>query len=214
VQISADDVSFRYSKDWAVDKFSVSLSSGIVGFQGPNGSGKSTILRLLATTLRPTRGVVLLDGRPTVTTKDRSEARRSIGYMPQDFAFYERFTVKESLSYSAWLRKISPRESEQQISRALESLGLQALSRKKMRQLSGGQRQRVGLAQAVMHEPRILILDEPTSGLDEEGRSRFLDLLNARRQRVTVISSHHRGELETLCDEVIQVRPPDREKQL
>jgi ABC-2 type transport system ATP-binding protein len=203
--LEARNLRFRYSKEWVIDDFNLTASEGIIGLTGSNGSGKSTILRLLSTALVPNRGEVLIDGAPTSTAEQRARARRHIGYMPQSFAFSGRFTVRESLQYFAWLRETPRKESHSQVAGAIELFALGPLANKKIRALSGGQRQRVGLAQSVMHDPRLLILDEPTSGLDAPGRERFLSMLTGRRDRLTLISSHYRDELEGLSDRLIEV---------
>ncbi len=170
----------------------------IHGLVGPNGAGKSTAFKILLGLLRPTGGSGRLLGRPL---GDR-EARRRLGFLPELPSYYPHLTVGELLSLARALSGVFPDVPADM--RLLEELGLGALAGRPVRRLSKGQLQRVGLAQAMVHEPELLVLDEPMSGLDPVGRALVKDRLRSERERgrTVLFSSHVLADVEALADTV------------
>jgi ABC-2 type transport system ATP-binding protein len=187
----------------AVDGLDLALGTGVHGLLGPNGAGKTTLIRTLATVLRPTDGALELFG-VSASTVDLRSVRRRIGYLPQDFGYYRRFTVREFVEYMAWLKEMPRREIPGAVQRAVERVGLTDRAGEKLRTLSGGMVRRVGIAQAIVNDPRVLLLDEPTAGLDPAQRLRLRDLLRALGTDTCVIVSTHLVEdVAAACDDVL-----------
>jgi len=200
--IDVIDLTKRYGQTLAVDRVSFSIRPGeVVGLLGPNGAGKTTILRILTGYLPPTEGTARLAGLDVV--ENSLEVRRRIGYLPETNPLYEDMAVYESLQWTAKLRRING-GSLQSIRRAIETCGLQAAVSKDVSQLSKGYRQRLGLAQALLHDPDILILDEPTSGLDPNQQTEVRQLIQKFKQKKTVLlSTHILSEAQSTCDRVL-----------
>jgi ABC-2 type transport system ATP-binding protein len=161
------------------------FAGGTLGLVGPNGSGKTTLMRILATLLPPTAGSAEVFG---VSIQDRDAVRRMLGYLPQTFGFYPQLSVLETMVYFAGLKGVSDRR---RIDTLLETVGLAARRRSRVRGLSGGLRQRLGIAVALLNDPRLLIIDEPTAGLDPEGRVDLRNLISSLPGNRTVIISSH-----------------------
>jgi ABC-2 type transport system ATP-binding protein len=168
------------------------------GLLGPNGAGKTTLMRVLATVARPDHGVVRLLG-----TDDLRAVRRQLGYLPQTFGFYPRFTAREFVEYFAWLKEVPPHRIPVAVDRALERVGLLDRADDRMKALSGGMQRRVGIAQAIVNDPRLLLLDEPTAGLDPEQRVDFRALLRELGVDTCVLVSTHLVEdVAMACERV------------
>ncbi len=185
----------------AVEKLELEVRRGeIFGLLGPNGAGKTTTVKLILGLLRPDAGEVRLCGRPP----RQPEARRRVGFLPEQPYFYQYLTVRELLDLCARLRGLGTAARRREVESALETLSLQAWAHTPIRKLSKGLVQRVGLAQALLGAPEVVILDEPMSGLDPIGRREVRDLiLGLRRQGTTVLfSSHILQDAEVLCDRV------------
>ncbi len=185
----------------AVDDLSFEIGKGqILGFLGPNGAGKSTTMKIVSCYLSPTSGTAEVCGHDILTHP--LEARRHIGYLPENNPLYLDMYVMEYLNFVASLHKIPKRA--QRISEIIELTGLGKESHKVLGALSKGYRQRVGLAQAIMHNPDILILDEPTSGLD---MNQLVDIrkliLDLGKEKTVILSTHIMQEVQALCDRVI-----------
>jgi ABC-2 type transport system ATP-binding protein len=180
---------------------SLSLREGeVLGLIGPNGAGKTTTIKMLLALLRPTRGYVEFDGMPI----SRPAARRQIGFLPEQPYFYDYLSVEETLHFYGQLCGLSRTDRNQRVSELIERLQLDQYRRRSMRQLSKGNLQRVGVAQAIVHRPRLAILDEPMSGLDPNGRKEMRDLIAGLRSEGTTVifSSHILPDAEALCDRV------------
>jgi ABC-2 type transport system ATP-binding protein len=191
-------------KRMAVDGLDLSLGVGVHGLLGPNGAGKTTLIRTLATVLRPTEGRLELLGESVGGMSQHRGVRRRIGYLPQEFGYYKRFTVREFVEYMAWLKEVPKASIPAAVQRAVERVGLADRADERMKALSGGMVRRVGIAQAIVNDPTILLLDEPTVGLDVLA-SRFLrDFVRTERSRGKAIlfSTHYLAEAELLCDRV------------
>lgn len=173
---------------------------GVFGLLGPNGAGKSTTLKLLLDLLRPTAGVAEVLGRPAGDTG----ARRRLGFLPENPTFYDYLTAEELLSYFAGLCGYRGAARATRAAAALDRVGLGADRRRPLRQYSKGMVQRVGLAQAIVHEPELVILDEPMSGLDPIGRREVRELILELRDqgRTVLFSSHILSDAELLCSAV------------
>jgi ABC-2 type transport system ATP-binding protein len=185
----------------AVDGVSLTLARGeIFGLLGPNGAGKTTTIKMILGMARPTRGEVLLDGRDP----HRPEARRRLGYLPENPCFYDHLTATEYMHLAGSLFGIESGALRRRAAALLERVGLAEHARKPLRKFSKGMTQRLGIAQALINEPTLLVLDEPMSGLDPIGRAETKQLLREERSRGATIlmSSHVLAETESICDRV------------
>jgi ABC-2 type transport system ATP-binding protein len=205
VMIYANDLSKSYGSFRALDKVSFEVRKGeVVGFLGPNGAGKSTTMRILTCFLSPTGGSAQVRGFDVFDNP--LAVRENIGYLPQRAPLYLEMTVIEYLKFAADLRNIDNATFRARAKKVVEVCGLAQVLTKEIRQLSHGYRQRVGLAQALIHDPPILILDEPTSDLDPNEKAEFLDYLKQIGQdRTVLLSTHNLGEVESACARAIIV---------
>lgn len=201
--IRVEGLSKQFGTVKAVDEVSFQVQSGeVVGLLGPNGAGKTTSLRLICGYLEADQGRVFIDERNT--SVEREKVREMIGYLPEYNPIYQDMLVYDYLQYIAEMRAIAPEDRLRRIQEMVRVCGLTEAVGKKISELSKGNRQRVGLAQAMIHDPKVLILDEPTSGLDPNQISEIRDLIKRLGQQKTVIlSSHILSEIEATCDRVI-----------
>ena len=192
MQIRIDQISKRYSKKSSVlQNVSLNIGQGVCGLIGRNGAGKSTLMRIIAGILDATSGTVYYDGQAMKSEAMRRQMQNNIGYLPQDFGFYPNLTVQDTMEYVAMLHGFSGKEKRIKSIETLEKVHLDKLARKKVRELSGGMKRRLGIAQAIVHEPEILIVDEPTTGVDPEERISIRNLLSEYAGQHTVILSTH-----------------------
>jgi len=191
----------EYGPQRAVDEISFSIGKGeIVGFLGPNGAGKSTTMKMLTCFIPPTSGHASVAGLDI--QEDSIPLRRKVGYLAEHNPLYLDMYVKEYLSFVARLHRLS--SIPDKVNRMIEITGLQREKHKPLSALSKGYRQRVGLAQAMIHDPEVLILDEPTSGLDPNQLVEIRELISSMGKDKTVLfSSHIMQEVQALCDRVI-----------
>ena len=205
MSISVKEISKHYGPQIAVDKVSFSVESGeIVGFIGPNGAGKSTTMKIITGTLPPDHGEVVIRGMPAL--EQQKEIRKIIGYLPENNPLYLEMYTREYLNYVAGLYRITGSWARERISRVVQMTGLNPESHKKIGNLSKGYRQRVGLAQALIHDPEILILDEPTSGLDPNQLVEIRNLISTiGKSKTVLLSTHILQEVEAICDRVIVI---------
>ncbi|WP_370950436.1 ABC transporter ATP-binding protein [Amycolatopsis sp. cg5] len=188
----------------AVDGLDLSLGTGVHGLLGPNGAGKTTLIRTLATVLRPTEGELSLLGASVGGRIDLRGLRRNIGYLPQEFGYYKRFTVREFVEYMAWLKEVPKNEVPGAVQRAVERVGLADRADDKLKTLSGGMVRRAGIAQAIVNDPRVLLLDEPTAGLDPAQRLKFRELLQQLGvDSCVLVSTHLVEDVAAACTDVI-----------
>jgi ABC-2 type transport system ATP-binding protein len=192
-----------YDQQKAVNNISFSVEEGeILGFLGPNGAGKSTTMKIATTFLPPTSGNILVNGIDVV--KDPLSVKKVIGYLPEHNPLYLDMYIKEYLEFIASIHGIKRGNRKNKIKEIIELTGLELEENKKIVQLSKGYRQRVGLAQAMIHDPKILILDEPTSGLDPNQIIEIRDLIkNFSKQKTVIFSSHILQEVQAMCDRVV-----------
>ena len=205
VMISTNGLTKEYAGFRALDKVSFEVKRGeIVGFLGPNGAGKSTTMRILTCFLAPSSGSARVNGFDVFDQP--LEVRQSLGYLPQRAPLYTEMTVFEYLQFASKLRAMDEMSFRKRAKEVLEVCGLARVLTKEIRELSHGYRQRVGLAQALIHNPPILILDEPTSDLDPNEKAEFLDYLrHIGKDRTVLLSTHNLGEVETACSRAIIV---------
>ena len=204
MSIEVKDLHFRYGKIVALDGVSVKLGEGAVGLLGPNGAGKSTFLRILLGFLVPERG----DGKVLDydIRRDQAMIRRSVGYMPESDCF---ISGMDAVTFTSYFGELSGMPRQEAISRAHEVLFYVGLGESRYRLLdtySAGMKQRLKLAQALVHDPKILFLDEPTSNLDPTGRAEVLELIrdiSSHKSIQVLLSSHILDDIESLCETVV-----------
>ncbi len=201
--IESKDLTKLYGREAAVDKVNFSIQRGeVVGFLGPNGAGKTTTMRMLTGYLPPTFGTAVVAGFDVVT--DSLEVRKRVGYLPETAPLYADITVLEYLQFIGGLRGLSGSALSLGIERAVESCGLGEVLGKDADELSKGFRQRVGIAQAIVHDPDILILDEPTSGLDPSQVVEVRELISALgKEKTVILSTHILSEVQAVSSRVI-----------
>ena len=200
--IAARRLSKWYGQVIGLNDVTVSIPPGISGLLGPNGAGKSTLLKLVTGQLRPSQGQVQVLGEPIW---GNPEAYRRIGYCPDHDAFYERMTGRDWLAALLGLHGFEGEPAARAAERALETVGLAAAADRKIGGYSKGMRQRIKLAQAIAHDPELLVLDEPLAGLDPLGRRRVIDVVKAwaRDGRSVVVSSHVLHEIELMTSNIL-----------
>ncbi|HZM16453.1 MAG TPA: ATP-binding cassette domain-containing protein [Candidatus Krumholzibacteria bacterium] len=201
--IEVQELTKTFGETRAVDAVSFTVRSGeILGFLGPNGAGKTTTMRVITCFLPPTGGRVLVDGLDVV---ERSlEVRHKIGYLPESAPLYLDMNVVDYLRFIAAVRRVPQAQVREKVRHAVDVCGLDEVVQKNVGQLSSGYRQRVGLAQAILHDPEILVLDEPTRGLDPNQIHEIRDLIKELgRQKTVIFSTHILQEVEVLCDRVL-----------
>ncbi|EXG80646.1 ABC transporter ATP-binding protein [Cryptosporangium arvum] len=202
--VRAESLRVRAGKHLAVDGLDLTLDTGVHGLLGPNGAGKTTLMRALATVVKPAGGTLTLLGASVDGRADLREVRRGLGYLPQQFGFYPRFTVREFVEYMAWLKEMPKAAIPDAVQRSIDRVGLTAKADAKMKTLSGGMLRRAGIAQAIVNEPQLLLLDEPTVGLDPEQRLDFRDLLrDLGRDSCVLVSTHLVEDVVAACTDVI-----------
>jgi ABC-2 type transport system ATP-binding protein len=201
--IEAHDLSRRYGSFTAVDRISFSVEEGaIVGILGPNGAGKTTTIRMITGFLPPTGGRVTVAGRDLFV--EPRQARRDIGYLPENVSLYPEMRVREYLAYRARLEGMAGRDRKKAVVETIERAMLADVADQIIGTLSKGFRQRVGLAAAILHRPRVLVLDEPTVGLDPKQIVSIRELIRELGQNATLLlSTHILPEVELLCDRVM-----------
>ena len=201
--IEVQDLTKSYGPRLAVDGISFSVPPGeILGFLGPNGAGKSTTMRILTGYLSASSGTASIAGFDVF--RNPLEVRRRIGYLPENNPLYNEMRVNDYLRFCCQLRGVEPRRRVSRVDYALDACGLGERRREIVGRLSKGLRQRVGLAQAVVHDPELLILDEPTSGLDPAQTRETRDLIVALgRDHTVILSSHILPEVSATCERVV-----------
>ncbi|MGP4066525.1 ATP-binding cassette domain-containing protein [Oceanobacillus sp. M65] len=198
--LSATHVTKKYGSHTAVDDVSFSLPEGkCIALIGPNGAGKTTILRMLSGLLSPTNGDVRLDN-----IVNHVDYRKFIGYLPQYPVFYNWMTGREFLIYSGQLSLLSKVEATKAADEMLKKVGIEEAKNKRISGYSGGMKQRLGLAQALIHQPKVLILDEPVSSLDPLGRRDVLTLMKELKESMTILfSTHILSDADAISDEML-----------
>lgn len=200
--IKINNLSHAYTGNKVLDDLSLDIYKGeIFGFLGHNGAGKTTTVNILTTLLNPTSGTALVCGFDVV--KDSMEVRKSIGYLPENVKFYDNLTAYENLEFFAKLSGIS--KPQNKINDVLDFLDFQEFKDKKIGEFSKGMRQRIGIAQAIIHDPKVLFLDEPTSGLDPMGIKNLRDIilkLNREKGMTIFMNTHLLSEVAKTCSTI------------
>lgn len=203
MSIIVQNVTKQYDTQLALNDVSLTIGKGeIVGLLGPNGAGKSTLMKIITCFIPPTKGTVSVEGYDI--WEQSMEVRKCVGYLPEHNPLYLDMYVKEYLGFIGGIHHLKGQELNKRIDEMIEMTGLGVEMHKKIGALSKGYRQRVGLAQAMIHNPSVLILDEPTSGLDP---NQLIDIRNLIRdlgeEKTVLLSTHIMQEVEALCDRII-----------
>lgn len=200
LKIEIKDLDKYYGKKQVLDHVNLTIHQGMFGLLGRNGAGKTTMMKTLATLLKKQSGSITICGVPV---EEAASVRKMVGYLPQDFSMYPNMTVYEAMDYLGVLSGMSKEQRKKRIPLLLEKVNLLEDKNKKVKALSGGMRRRLGIAQAILHEPKVLIVDEPTAGLDPEERVRFRNLLcEIAEKRIVILSTHIVGDIEATCENI------------
>jgi ABC-2 type transport system ATP-binding protein len=203
--VKIEHLSHKYSSSWAIRDINMEISqTGIVGLLGSNGAGKSTTMNIMCGVLNQTQGKVYIDGIDM--QEDPQSAKKQIGFLPQTPPLYMDLTVDEYLTHCAYLRLLEKDKVKSALEDAKERCGITHFSNRLIRNLSGGYRQRVGIAQAIIHRPKLVVLDEPTNGLDPNQIIEVRALIKEiAADRAVIFSSHILSEVQVLCQEIKMV---------
>lgn len=199
-EIKIEKLTKCYGKKKALDEVNLTIQKGMFGLLGRNGAGKTTLMKVLATLLPTKEGAITICG---INIEKAAQIRNIIGYLPQEFSMYANMTIYEAMDYLGVLSGVSKKERKERIPELLKKVNLEKDSRKKVKALSGGMKRRLGIAQAILHDPKVLIVDEPTAGLDPEERIRFRNLLcEIAENRIVILSTHIVGDIEATCEHI------------
>tara|TARA_R110000787_G_scaffold104758_4_gene212082 strand:- start:384 stop:1154 length:771 start_codon:yes stop_codon:yes gene_type:complete len=204
--LTVEHISKSFGTLLAVDNVSFEINQGdIVGFLGKNGAGKTTLMRIITSFFAPSSGRIFIDGDDI--TKHPLTSRKKIGYLPETPPLYTNMTVLQYLKFAAQIKGVSSKKQTIQVAKVLEECQLEHVKDKTISTLSKGYKQRVGIAQAIIHEPKLLILDEPTSGLDPMQVQQVLALINNQReQRTVLLSTHTLPEIEKIAQRILMIK--------
>jgi ABC-2 type transport system ATP-binding protein len=200
VEILIENLNQFYGKKQALRDVNLTIGQGMFGLLGRNGAGKTTLMKVLVTLLPKTNGNITICGVPI---SKEAEIRKLIGYLPQEFSMYANMSVYEAMDYLGILSGLSKQDRKERIPLLLEKVNLEKKKKVKVKALSGGMKRRLGIAQAILHNPKVLIVDEPTAGLDPEERVRFRNLLSEiAQERIVILSTHIVGDIEATCENI------------
>jgi ABC-2 type transport system ATP-binding protein len=204
--IICDKICKAYAGFEALKDVSFEINEGdIVGFLGKNGAGKTSLMRILTSFLPATSGKVIIDGQDLA--KHSLAIRQKIGYLPETPPLYNNMTVQSYLKFAAEIKDVAVKQRRRQLHKVLQECQLETVKNKAIHTLSKGYKQRVGIAQAIIHEPKILILDEPTSGLDPIQIQQVRTLIkNQQAQRTVLVSTHTLYEIESIAERVLIIK--------
>ena len=202
MSIEIQHITKRYGEQLALNDVTLSINKGIVGLLGPNGAGKSTLMKIITCFIPPTSGSVSVEGHDVMD--DPMAVKRIVGYLPEHNPLYLDMYVREYLEFIAGVHQLKGEAAHKRIAEMIDETGLGLEAHKKIGALSKGYRQRVGLAQAMMHDPQVLILDEPTSGLDPNQLIDIRNLIsNLGKEKTVLLSTHIMQEVEAICQRAI-----------
>ncbi|WP_074042363.1 ABC transporter ATP-binding protein [Desnuesiella massiliensis] len=200
MQIKISNLSKQFGNKTALDDVNLEINSGMFGLLGRNGAGKTTLMRILTTLLTKTSGDITICDIPIEKSRD---IRKIVGYLPQDFSMYPNMTVYEAMDYLGVLSEIPSRKRKGIVLELLDKVNLYDCQKVRIKALSGGMKRRLGIAQAIMHDPKVIIVDEPTAGLDPEERMRFKNLLSdISKDKIVILSTHIIEDIEETCENV------------
>jgi ABC-2 type transport system ATP-binding protein len=202
MSVKVENLKKVYGEQIAVNSINFEIAKGeIVGFLGPNGAGKSTTMKMITGYVPATEGSAFVCGKEV--SENRLGIQKKIGYLPESNPLYMDMYIREYLEFLAGVHQLG-NQSEKRINEIIEATGLKVEEKKKIGDLSKGYKQRIGIAQAMIHNPEVLILDEPTSGLDPNQIVEIRDLIkNFGRDKTVILSTHIMQEVEAMCDRVI-----------
>lgn len=199
-EILLNQVNKFYGNKQALCDVNLHIEQGMFGLLGRNGAGKTTLMKVITTLLPASSGDIHVCGIPV---KEERSVRSIIGYLPQDFSMYGNMTVYEAMDYLGVLSGLDKKARKERIPELLRRVNLQNNKRTKVKAMSGGMKRRLGIAQAILHDPKVLIVDEPTAGLDPEERVRFRNLLSEiADDRIVILSTHIVGDIEATCEKI------------
>lgn len=199
-RIEIRDLSKNFGKKQALKHVNLQIGQGMFGLLGPNGAGKTTLMKVITTLTKKSSGEVTICNIPV---EQCSQVRRIIGYLPQDFSMYGNMKAYEALDYLAVLSGMSKKERAKKVPEMLEKVNLGDQHKTKVKAMSGGMKRRLGIAQAIIHDPKVIVVDEPTAGLDPEERVRFRNLLcEIAKDRIVILSTHIVGDIEATCENI------------
>lgn len=199
-KIILEDVSKFYGKKQALNNINLEIEKGMFGLLGRNGAGKTTLMKSIATLLSLSSGNITVCG---ISVNEGSKIREMIGYLPQDFSMYSNMSAYEAMDYLGVLSGLDKKSRKERIPEMLSKVNLNNNMKTKVKAMSGGMRRRLGIAQAILHNPKVLIVDEPTAGLDPEERVRFRNLLSEiAEDRIVILSTHIVGDIESTCENI------------
>lgn len=200
--VKIENLSHRYSRDWAIRDINFEIDQvGILGLLGSNGAGKSTTMNILCGVLNQTEGNVYIDG---IDIREQpEEAKKLLGFLPQNAPLHLELTVEEYLVYCAEIRNVEPAHIKQAVNEVMEKCGVAHFANRLLRNLSGGYRQRVGIAQAIIHKPKLVVLDEPTNGLDPNQILEVRKLIKEiAEEHAVIFSTHILSEVQAICKDI------------
>lgn len=199
-EIVIRDLNQFYGKKQVLKNVNLNIGTGMFGLLGSNGAGKTTLMKVLVTLLPVLHGEVKVCDIPV---SKEAQIRKITGYLPQEFSMYANMTVYEAMDYLGVLSGLGKAERQTRIPALLNKVNLLNKKRAKVKALSGGMKRRLGIAQAILHDPKVLIVDEPTAGLDAEERVRFRNLLSEiAEDRIVILSTHIIGDIEATCENI------------
>lgn len=203
--VKVERLSHRYSIQWAARDVSFEIPKhGIYGLLGANGAGKSTVMNIICGVLKQTEGNVLIHGADT--RLEPLEAKKHIGFLPQQAPLYTDMTVEEYLTHSAYLRRMPDKKIKAAVEEVMERCSIMHFRSRLIKNLSGGYQQRVGIAQAIVHKPALVVFDEPTNGLDP---NQILDIRrliqDIAKERTVILSTHILREVHAICDYLLMI---------
>lgn len=199
-KIILKDVSKFYGKKQVLNNINLEIEKGMFGLLGRNGAGKTTLMKSIATLLSLSSGNITVCG---INVNEGSKIREMIGYLPQDFSMYSNMSAYEAMDYLGVLSGLDKKSRKERIPEMLSKVNLNNNMKTKVKAMSGGMRRRLGIAQAILHNPKVLIVDEPTAGLDPEERVRFRNLLSEiAEDRIVILSTHIVGDIESTCENI------------
>ena len=202
MSISINHITKQYGEQLALNDVTLTINKGIVGLLGPNGAGKSTLMKIITCFIPPTSGTASVEGHDVMD--DPMAVKRIVGYLPEHNPLYLDMYVREYLEFVAGVHQLKGEAAHKRIEAMIDETGLGLEAHKKIGALSKGYRQRVGLAQAMMHDPQVLILDEPTSGLDPNQPIDIRNLISSLgKEKTVLLSTHIMQEVEAICERAI-----------
>jgi ABC-2 type transport system ATP-binding protein len=203
MSIIVKDLTKKYGEQKAVNNISFEIKTGeVVGFLGPNGAGKSTTMKMITCYMSPSSGNITLDGLSILEQPE--EVKKKIGYLPENNPLYTDMAIVDYLRFTAEIQGVEKSKISSRIAEMIDMCGLDIEKHKKINELSKGFRQRVGLAQAMIHDPEVLILDEPTTGLDPNQIIEIRKLIKKLgKEKTVILSSHILSEVEATCDRIL-----------